>query len=400
MYSKILTVTAVNNYIKKVIDSDFILKNSNIKGELSNVKIHSSGHIYFSLKDNFAKITCVMFRTATSNLKFIPKDGMNVIVSGNISVYEKEGVYQLYCNDMSIEGEGELYLAFEKLKRNLESEGLFDNSRKKPIPKYSKRIGVVTSPTGAAIRDIIKVSTRRNSKVDIIIYPSLVQGLNAASNIIEGIKKLNEIDDIDVIVLARGGGSIEELWCFNEESVARAIAASKKPIITGIGHETDFTICDFVADYRAATPSQAAEIAVYHRESLVNNINSCRSNMENILKIKINREFMYLDKLYTTLRLNSPNNYILNQHNKLEGYRSKLQFLINMNMTRYKSAIDKLNHQLVANNPLFILNKGYGLIMDINNHNISSIEELKKQNVVNIRLKDGTGAFKLEYLED
>ena len=291
MYSKILTVTAVNSYIKKVIDNDFILKNSNIKGELSNVKIHSSGHIYFSLKDNFTKIKCVMFKTKAMDLSFIPKDGMNVVVSGNISIYEKEGTYQLYCNTMEVDGEGELFTAFNLLKEKLEREGLFDINRKKEIPVIPRRIGVITSPTGAAVRDIIKVATRRNENIDILIYPSLVQGINASKDISRGIRVLNNIEDIDVIILARGGGSIEELWAFNEEEVARAMATSKTPIITGIGHETDFTIADFTADLRAATPSHAAEIAVYSLEGLKDKLNGLRGEFIYAIDKNINERF-------------------------------------------------------------------------------------------------------------
>lgn len=400
MYSKILSVSAVNNYIKKVIESDFILKNSKVKGELSNVKIHSSGHIYFSLKDNLSKINCVMFRSLTSNLKFTPKDGMNVVISGNISVYEKEGVYQLYCTEMTIEGEGELYLAFEKLKLKLDKEGFFDPAKKKPIPQYAKKIGVVTSITGAAIRDIIKVGTHRNRNVDILIYPSLVQGIYAVDEIVEGIRELNKIEDVELIILARGGGSIEELWCFNDEKVARSIYESHKPIITGIGHETDFTIADFVADYRGATPSQAAELAVYDRSKVLNILQHYRSNLERTLTRRINDEFMYLDKLQGSLKLNRPSNYILRETTKIENYKYRLNMLVNSNMMKYKNSLDILNEKISSNNPYNILNKGYGIVRDKKNNNISSIKQLIDKKTISIQLKDGKANLNIELLEE
>ena len=277
MYIKVLTVTALNGYIKKIIDSDFILNNANVKGELSNVKIHTSGHVYFSLKDAFGKINCVMFKSQASKLRITPRDGMNVIIKGKVSVYEKDGAYQIYCDSMETDGEGQLYLAFQNLKEKLEKQG-FLISHKKNIPLFPMRIGIITSPTGAAIKDIINVTTRRNLKVNILIYPALVQGINASEDIIKGIKYFNSLKNVDLIIIARGGGSIEELWAFNEEKLAYAIYNSKIPIITGIGHETDFTIADFVSDFRAPTPSAAAEIAVKNLEELNNEIKALKNS--------------------------------------------------------------------------------------------------------------------------
>lgn len=400
MYSKILTVTAVNSYIKKVIDNDFILKNSNIKGELSNVKIHSSGHIYFSLKDNFTKLKCVMFKTKAMNLTFMPKDGMNVVVSGNISIYEKEGTYQLYCNTMEVDGEGELFTAFNLLKEKLEREGLFDINRKKEIPVIPRRIGVITSPTGAAVRDIIKVATRRNQNVDILIYPSLVQGINASKDISRGIRILNNIEDIDVIILARGGGSIEELWAFNEEEVARAIATSKTPIITGIGHETDFTIADFTADLRAATPSHAAEIAVYSLEGLKDKLNGLRDEFIYVIDKNINERFNSLDSMFNRLRLYSPENYVVNQYDKLDNLKSKLAFTMELKLQEERNRLKVISHRLIANNPLNILDKGYSIIKSPQNEPIEYLEKLKKHEVIDITMKDGHGLFKIEQVEE
>lgn len=400
MYAKILTVTAVNNYIKKVIDNDFILSNSNIKGELSNVKIHSSGHIYFSLKDSFSKMNCVMFKSNASKLNFIPKEGMNVVVTGNISVYEKEGSYQLYCNSMNLEGEGELFLAFQKLKEKLEKEGLFDFSKKKPLPLFPRRIGVVTSPTGAAVRDIINVSTRRNKNVELLIYPALVQGINASEDIARGISILNTIEDIDVIIVARGGGSIEELWAFNEEKVARAIASSKKPIVTGIGHETDFTISDFVSDKRAATPSQAAEIVVPKYDEIIYKLKNLEEKLIANMSRNLNEEFNKLNLHLKTLKLYSPQNYIINQYSKLDNYKNKLSFITKLAINNKRNKLNNISELLVAHNPLKVLNKGYSVIQGEDNTSISSLEGLKKQEKVKIILKDGQGRFKIQYLED
>lgn len=273
MHVKTLTVSQLNRYVKNTLDADFILNNASVKGEISNLKIHSSGHIYFSLKDEGSKINCVMFKSYAYKLNFNLENGMNIIAHGNVSVYGKEGSYQLYVKEMKREGIGDLYIAFEKLKEKLKNEGLFDESNKKEIPRFCKKIGgVITSPTGAALRDIINVTKRRNKGIELLIYPALVQGTDASKTLVDGIKTLNKVEDVDIIILARGGGSIEELWAFNNEDLAYTIYNSKKPIITGVGHETDFTIVDFVSDRRAPTPSAAAEIAAFDREVLMKEI--------------------------------------------------------------------------------------------------------------------------------
>ncbi|MDU1413285.1 MAG: exodeoxyribonuclease VII large subunit [Clostridium sp.] len=399
MYNKILSVTDINNYIKKIIDNDFILRNSHIRGELSNVKLHSSGHIYFSLKDNYTKIKGVMFKSRAMSLNFIPKDGMQVIISGNISVYDKEGVYQLYCDTMEVAGEGELYLAFNKLKAKLEDEGLFDSSRKQQIPLMPRRIGVVTSPTGAAVRDIIRVAKRRNSKVDILIYPALVQGISAAQDVATGIAALNKIEDIDLIIVARGGGSIEELWAFNEEVVARAIAASKKPIVTGVGHETDFTIADFVADYRAATPSHAAEVSTYSLDSLQEKLEDIKDDMANLMGLRISDNYNYLKIIEHKLKMYSPEKYIVNQYDKIDNLKSKLNFSIKLILQDEKNKMKIMGEKLVACNPLNILDKGYGIFRDDEGSTIESIAELKKHDKVLVTMKDGSMIFNMKGVE-
>lgn len=389
MYIKILTVSALNNYIKKVMDNDYILNNVHVKGEISNLKIHNSGHIYFSLKDEFGKINAVMFRSDAENLKFIPENGMDVEVTGRVSLYLKDGSYQLYCNKMEPVGIGDLYVTFLKLKEKLEKEGLFDERRKKAIPFYPRRIGVITSPTGAAIRDIINVSTRRNKNCNILIYPSLVQGKGASQDIIRGIEYFNTIEDIDTIIIARGGGSIEELWSFNDEELAYAVYKSKKPIISGVGHETDFTIIDFVSDRRAPTPSAAAEIAVPSLVEMEERIEVLRTLLHNNVYNKINSKSNALERLKNRLKLTSPINEIVNSYNHIDNLKNRLSHHMKLSLEVKKEQLSKNYALIAAYNPLNILNKGYSIIQDKEDQVISSIEELKKQEKLKILLKDG-----------
>ena len=390
MYIKTITVSDLNNYIKKVMDNDFILNNTYIKGEISNFILHSSGHAYFSIKDENSRLRCVMFKTYTSKLNFLPEDGMKVVIKGRISAYPKDGTYQLYCEEIKSEGVGDLHLAFQRLKEKLEKEGLFDVNHKKTLPKYPRKVGVITSPTGAAIRDIINVIKRRNSVVDLLIYPALVQGINASEEVIKGIEVLNARKDVDVIILARGGGSIEELWSFNDEKLAYAIYNSKKPIVTGVGHEIDFTIVDFVGDLRAPTPSAAAELVVPSleelREMVLNNKTYIAASANSFLIDKFNQVQM----LKRTLELKSPENYIINQCNHIESLKEILDNKVNSRITAEKDKLGKYIALLNAHNPLNVLNKGYSIITDENQKVISTVEVIKKQEKVNIRLRDGS----------
>lgn len=395
MYIKTLTVSALNNYIKKVLDNDFILSNSNITGEISNFKIHSSGHIYFSLKDEYSKINCIMFRSAAKGLNFIPENGMKVVVKGRVSVYEKDGAYQLYCDEMKPEGMGELYIAFEKLKNKLQNQGLFDEEHKRPIPLYVNKIGIVTSPTGAAIKDIINVTKRRNRNMEIVIYPALVQGINASKDIIKGIETLNRIGDIDVIILARGGGSIEELWCFNDESLAYAVYNSKKPIITGVGHEIDYTIVDFVGDRRAPTPSAAAEIAVFNLEEFRNRILSYKNTISAAINMIFMEKKSKLDLMKKSLSTNSPRVRVVNEYNNIDKLREIISMKIRGKIEKEKERLSKANALLSAHNPLNVLNKGYAIIEDKNKNVISKIAVLKEADSIKVILKDGSTEIKL-----
>lgn len=389
MFTKTLSVSAVNTYIKKIIESDFILNNISIKGEISNFKMHSSGHLYFSLKDDKGKINCIMFRSHAENLKFMPKDGKTVVVKGKISVYEKDGAYQIYVQEMKEEGLGELYAAFLELKERLEKQGLFEASRKLPIPKYPRKVGVITSPTGAAVRDIINVARRRNPFIPMLVYPSLVQGANASEDIIKGIETLNNIEDIDIIILARGGGSIEELWAFNNEALAYSIFNSKKPIITGVGHETDFTIADFVSDRRAPTPSAAAELAYPSINEIHGVIENYSSKLNNLMNGLLNENYNRVQVLNKTLSIYSPVNFILNQYNYIDNLQQKLNASAASSIAFKKSELGRAAALLQAHNPLNVLNKGYSIVEDTEGNVISTREKLKALSNVKIILKDG-----------
>ncbi|AYD40591.1 exodeoxyribonuclease VII large subunit [Clostridium fermenticellae] len=396
MYIKTLTVSNLNSYLKKVLDNDFILANLCIKGEIYNLKFHSSGHIYFSLKDEYSKINCVMFKDSADTLNFVPENGMKVIVKGKVSVYKKEGVYQLYCNEMQREGIGELYVAFEKLKNKLSEEGLFEETHKKSIPLYSRNIGVITSPTGAAIQDIINVASRRNNKISIKLYPSLVQGKEAVKNLIEGINRLNSIDDIDVIIIARGGGSIEDLWCFNDELLARAIYNSSKPVVTGIGHEIDYTIADFVSDRRAPTPSAAAEIVVFDLNEFYNKLFSLKDFLYTKINSRLNNESNNLQITLKQLNSNSPLIYIANQYNNLDRFYELLNIKVNSRIKQEDKKLQHMKELLSVNNPLNILKKGYAVIEDKDKNIITNINTLSNTKEVSITLKDGSKSFILQ----
>lgn len=392
---KTLKVTDVNNYIKKIFDTDYILRKVKVMGEVSNFKLHSSGHMYFSLKDEESKINCVMFRGNALRLNFIPEDGMNIIVSGRVSLYVKDGTYQLYAEDMELFGEGELFRSYIKLKEKLQEEGLFSEKVKKRLPLYPEKAGVITSPTGAAVRDIINVIRKRNSSVKILIYPALVQGAGASASIIDGIKYLNLRDDIDVIILARGGGSIEELFSFNDENLAREIYKSRIPIITGIGHETDFTIADFVSDVRASTPSQAAEIAVFREDDLYLKLNSIKTDLTDKINNKIKLQRDLLDSILNKLNILSPQNKIAGEYLALDRLKDILILKINNIIDKNKDKLYSLNQLLENKSPLNILKRGYSVIRDTDDTIVDTIESLNYKNKVKINMKDGEGLFSI-----
>lgn len=390
MYDKPITVSQLNAYIKNLFLCDDLMQSVMVRGEISNFIHHSSGHMYFTLKDKDSKIRCVMFKSNNRYLKFNIENGMNVIISGNVSSYERDGQYQLYCNSIEPDGVGSLYLKFEQLKEKLSAQGYFDKEHKKKLPLLPKRIGVVTSPTGAVIRDIINVSTRRFYNINIILYPSKVQGEDAAKSIAEGINYFNNVDlGVDVIIVGRGGGSIEELWPFNEEIVADAVYKSEIPIVSAVGHETDFTICDFTADVRASTPSQAAEIVVPVYEDLkekiydykISIINNLQNNINNIKKL-----LMHLEK---TIKLLSPQNKIKEYIQYIDNIDNKIIYLNRNKIKSYRNELMNYINKIDNANPAKILSRGYSAVYK-DEDAIHSIHDLSKNDKVNVFLKDGS----------
>ena len=351
------TVSRVNNYIKRLLDSKPVLNNIWVKGEISNYKRHSSGHIYLTLKDEGSVLKAVMFRAAASSLDFEPADGTMVVAHGKISVYEAGGTYQLYIEDMTLDGIGDLYREFEKLKAKLSEEGLFDEKFKKPIPQFPKTIGVVTAPTGAAVRDIINVITRRYPMVEILIYPTLVQGVGAKESIVSAIEYFNATKSCDTLIVGRGGGSIEDLWAFNEECVARAIFASEIPIISAVGHETDFTIADFVADFRAPTPSAAAEVSVPASDELYRLLNIYQVRMNKSVNLRIDGYRRMLSRL--TPR--NPQDKINELSQKLDMRIQTLEQIYKLNINEKKRKIAESCAKLDALSPLKTLTRGYSI---------------------------------------
>lgn len=400
MYIKTLSVSEVNGYLKKVMDNDFILNNLRVKGEVSNLKYHSSGHIYFSLKDESSKINCVMFKTYAFMLKTPLREGMKVEALGKLSVYIKDGSYQLYCSEVNDAGLGDLYIKFNQLKERLAKEGLFHESTKKELPPYRFKIGVITSPTGAAIQDIINVSKRRNPFIELIIYPALVQGNGSVESLIKGIEFFNDNKEVDVIILARGGGSIEELWSFNEEKLAYAIYKSDLPIISGVGHETDFTISDMVADRRAATPSQAAEIAVQPYEELISFIDTSKEELYRYALNVINNESNALEIFKRTLENYNPINYIVHKYEEIDGYAHRLHHIMETKLQGKIQELAGFKGLLDAYNPLNILNKGYTVVYQ-DNVLVKSVKNFKENQNTFIKFYDGTveGKFNIDKKE-
>lgn len=383
-----VSVSQLTTYLKELIENDSMLSRVNVRGEISNFKYHSSGHMYFTLKDENAKIKCVMFRGYNCFLKFMPEDGMNVIIEGDISIYEKDGQYQLYCSRMEPDGVGGLYLAFEQLKERLQAEGLFDEKRKLPIPLFSRRIGVATSPTGAVIRDIINVASKRFYRSDILLYPVKVQGDGAALSIVEAIKYFNKTGDVDVIIIGRGGGSIEELWPFNEEILARAISQSKIPVISAVGHETDFTIADFVADARASTPTHAAEMAVPSYEDLVYKLESIKETILSRFKSNIIQKGYYINSIVEKIKRNSPENRIIQYIQFIDGIQSKITLITQNRISAYENRFSVLLGKLDTLSPVKTLNRGYSIVTK-EEKVIGSVRLLQKEDRVKVYMQDG-----------
>ena len=377
-----ITVTDLNKYIKGRIDNDEMLNNVLVKGEISNFKNHYTGHMYFTLKDENSLIKCVMFKTYTTHLSFMPKDGMKVIILGGVSVFERDGVYQIYAKAMKEDGLGDLYVAYEELKNKLSNEGLFDEKYKKPIPFMPKTIGVLTSNTGAVIRDIINVSTRRNPNVNIRLYPVPVQGSGAGEKIAEGIEFMNKNKLADVLIIGRGGGSIEDLWPFNEEIVARAMFNSEIPIISAVGHETDFTIADFVADLRA--------LAVANIDDVRETLKTYNNRYKVSLKKKIELMKMSYEKCMTRQAFKNPTQKINEQYMLIDMKVKSLQNSILLKIKEDKTKFVKEVAKLDALSPLKTLTRGYSIISKQDGRIAKEVKDLSQGEKVSIRLSDGS----------
>lgn len=395
----VYSVTEVNEGINKLFSSRPGLSNISIEGEVSNCTYNSSGHIYFTLKDSKSQISAVMFKgKRITGLKFALKDGMKVIVSGSIEVYVQGGKYQLYASRIEEAGLGILYEKYLKLKAILEEKGLFDEKNKKTVPRFASKVGIVTSPTGAAIQDIINVSKRRNPYVELVLYPALVQGENAYKSIIKGIKALDKID-VDVIIVGRGGGSIEDLWSFNEEELAIAIYEAKTPIISAVGHETDFTIADFVADIRAATPSQAAEIANFEYSKFVSDLDNINIRMKNSLRTKL----ALLNNILQTYKLKlasfSPTRRINGYRTYLVEIDNSLNKKINAKLNDTKSKLAVYATKIEALSPLKRIANGYAYVADDLGNRISKVKDIKKDSIINLSFIDGKVSAKVLDME-
>lgn len=389
LVTKPLKVSEVNQYIKKIFSRDLILSNIKVEGEISNFKHHYSGHMYFSLKDEKGKIKCVMFRSDNQFLDFQPEDGLKVVITGYISVYEKEGDYQLYAKKVEKSGIGNLYAAFEKLKEELEREGLFDPTTKKEIPSMPNKIGVVTSSTGAAIRDIITVIRRRYPIGHILIYPVLVQGDLAPKEICEGLLYLNDREDVDVIITGRGGGSLEELFAFNDEKVARTIYSINKPVISAVGHETDFTIADFVADLRAPTPSAAAELATPRLDKLMDGLMDKFTRLNKVYRYKLNDYNIKLKYIRRSLDYYNPINQLRDKAQELDSIFRNLINLMYTKIDKNRDYIDNINSKINYLNPIHYLDKGYGLLLDREGNTITSVDDVRIDESLDLIIKDG-----------
>lgn len=391
-----LTVSQLNEYVKALLDSSELLSDIYIKGEISNfVNHYKSGHLYFSLKDSGGVLKAVMFRTSAQRLNFVPENGMNVIVRGRISAYPRDGVYQLYAEEIQPDGLGALYLAFEQLKEKLALKGMFDEIYKKPIPKYPKKIGLITADTGAAVADMKNIITRRYPLAEIIIYPSAVQGANAPEELCNGVRCFNTKVPVDTIIIGRGGGSIEDLWAFNNEFLAYEIFNSKIPVISAVGHETDFTICDFVADLRAPTPSAAAELAVPDISDISRTISEKNTSLYILLSSKvaavraqlsaISKSRMFISPLYYTERLSEK---ISSFEKNFETFSKKL---VSVKREQLNTRISKIS----ALSPLSVMSRGYSIVTDDNGKAISDSKKLSVGDKVNIKMKKGCASAQI-----
>lgn len=384
----VYTVKQVNSYVKNMFSQDFMLNRIYVKGEVSNCKYHTSGHIYFSLKDESGTIACVMFASARSGLSFRMQEGQNVIVLGSVSVYERDGKYQLYAKEVILDGAGALYERFQALKKELEEMGMFAAEYKQPIPRFVKRVGIVTAPTGAAVRDIINISRRRNPYVQLILYPALVQGDGAVASIVHGIHMMEQ-QNVDVIIVGRGGGSMEDLWAFNEEAVARAIFDCPIPIISAVGHETDTLISDYVADLRAPTPSAAAELAVYEVASVQSMCEEYKRRMRQQIFQRLEISRRQTEQMALRLKVAHPRQKLNEQRQYLADMDTRMR-------TRMTSILENNHHKLAIYiekmkglSPLLKLNQGYAYVADDSGETVKSVADIKTGDAMDVYVTDG-----------
>ena len=384
----IYSVTQVNSYIKNMFVQDFLLNRIRVRGEVSNCKYHTSGHIYFTLKDKSGTLSAVMFAGQRKGLSFQLREGQQVVVSGTIDVYERDGKYQLYAKEIQRDGAGDLFERFQALRNELEDMGMFAAEYKQPIPKYAKTVGIVTASTGAAIQDIINISSRRNPYVQLILYPALVQGENAKYSIVKGIKTLDAMG-LDVLIVGRGGGSIEDLWAFNEEIVARAIFDCQTPVISAVGHETDVTIADYVADLRAPTPSAAAELAVFDYRQFEGQLQVIREALTRGMERSLERKRYQVEQYRLKLLMHHPERQMNEYRQRLVDMEGQMKAVLDRRLLDRKHQLALLSGKLHGLSPLEKLSRGFGFVTDESGNRVESVKELAEGQVLDIRLKDG-----------
>ena len=400
MQKRIITVSELNEYLKMLFEYDEILRNIYIKGEISNFTNHyKTGHFYFSLKDAGGSVRAVMFRSSASKLKFKPENGMRVIVGGRVSVFPRDGQYQVYVDVMEPDGVGALYMAYEQLRAKLEKEGLFAEERKKPLPRFPKRIGIVTSPTGAAIRDMLHITGRRFPSAEIVLYPALVQGADAAASIARGIRYFNTKKSVDLLIVGRGGGSLEDLWAFNEELLVRAVADSALPVISAVGHETDFTLCDFAADMRAPTPSAAAELAVPDTEELLSSLGHMNDRISLAMNRRLARSRDRLGLLSASRMLKDPRAFIDDKRMALAMDEQALYTRMERILAAKRAEFQYKTAKVEALNPLAVVARGYSAVFDEKGILVKSVSQLAPGDGVSFALTDGRVHARVEKIE-
>ena len=390
MAQQVLTITQVNEYIRTMMDGDKLLSNVAVKGEISNYKVYPSGHHYFTVKDEGGSLKCVMFKGNAMKLRFRPDNGMQIIAMGKISVFPRDGAYQLYCTAMVLDGVGDLYAAFEQLKTKLAAQGLFDPAHKKPIPKYPQRIGIITSSAGAAVHDMLRILRKRYPLSEVLLLPVRVQGAEAPGEISAAIRYANHFCLADLLIVGRGGGSIEDLWAFNDEQVAHAIYASKIPVISAVGHEPDVTISDFVADLRAATPSNAAELAVPDQDALRQTLDGMMDTMTSAIQRQIKSARQQLNILSSSSALKSPEGYIDQRKKTLELLKNRLISAQMQQISTKKQRYIAMTAKLDAMSPLKVLSRGYAMAQTDNGDILRSVNKVKSGDLIHVTLEDGS----------